>query len=107
MKTAILIYLLLVAGSVLTYKRFSRDLKKKDRYFFDEGQNFNTYRIFYRFILFPYDYIRLIYKWLYLKKTNEMGYMEYQFKRTDPELYRKLQILKKMKKQALTKNKSE
>ena len=92
MELAILIYIVMVAGSVLYYKALSKHLYKKNRCFFTEGHRFKSHRIFYRFLMCPVDYIRLTYKWLRISRMDEME-------------YEKLQILKDLKKKSLSKKK--
>jgi hypothetical protein len=106
MKLAILIYVLLVGGSVLYYKVLSKDLRKKNRCFFTEGDKFKTHRVFYRFLLCPWDFIRLTYKWLSIRKMDEMEYFTYHMKNTDNEIYDKIQILKDLKEKSLAKKNS-
>jgi hypothetical protein len=105
MELAILIYIVMVAGSVLYYKALSKHLYKKNRCFFTEGHRFKSHRIFYRFLMCPVDYIRLTYKWLRISRMDEMEYFTYHTRNSDKEMYEKLQILKDLKKKSLSKKK--
>jgi hypothetical protein len=91
METAVLLYVALVGGVVL-YRKVLRILLKnsKLRCVYGESYNFESYRIFYRFITFPWDYIRLTYEFTRVYRMESIEFFLYQCRHTDPEMYEKM-----------------
>ena len=81
----------MVGFSVVYYKMMVLVLiKTKMRTIYYERDNFHTGKVFYRFLLWPWDIIRITWKSLKVYRMNSMEYHLYTLKRTDPKAHKVL-----------------
>ena len=97
METMVLSYVALVGGTVLYYHGLCKLLfHNKLRCVYNEKSNFYSYRIFYRFIMFPWDIVRITYKFSRVYKMDALEFLLYQCKHADPEMYENMVKIQEM-----------